>query len=226
MKKYIPLIIIICVLGLAWYFRLQDFLSFEQLRSHKEELDAFIKAHLIVAICAYILLYSLIVAASLPVAAFMSITAGILFAQMVGTMVAVISGTLGSTVFFLSTRLASKDLLKKKVGPALQKIQEGLEKDSFSYLLSLRLIPIFPFFLVNIAAAVLQLPLRTFVFATLLGIMPGAFVYVSIGVALSESLEHAQFSTKILLDPTILIALTGLGILALLPIIYRRLKRN
>ena len=95
-----------------------------------------------------------------------------------------------------------------------------------SYLLTLRLIPIFPFVAVNLAAALFQIPFKTFAFGTFLGIIPGSFVYVSMGVALQEVIQKPDFSPRIVLDPKILIALTGLGILSFLPVLYKRFKKN
>ena len=109
----------------------------------------------------------------------------------------------------------------------MERIRPGLERDGFSYLLALRLIPLFPFWLVNLAPALVRMPLRTFVGATLLGIVPGTFVFASVGAGLGAVLaEGRQPDLSVILRPAVLLPLLGLALLSLLPVAWRRWKER
>jgi uncharacterized membrane protein YdjX (TVP38/TMEM64 family) len=135
------------------------------------------------------------------------------------------SATTGAVGVFLIARTALGDVLRRRLtGGALERMAEGFRKNAFSYLLVLRLVPLFPFFVVNLAPAFLGVGLRTFLAATLLGIIPGAFVFASVGVGLGEVFEMGEsFSAAGLLTPKVIIALVGLAILSLAPIAYKRM---
>ena len=226
-KKFLPLIVIVILSLIAWYFGLYKYFSFEKIREHLQVIELYVHAHQILSVLIFAGLYVIVVVLSLPVATFMTITAGILFGQILGTSCVVISATIGATLLFISTKMASSGLMQKKAGPWIKKMQAGFKENALSYLLTLRLIPLFPFFAINIVAALLQIPLRTFFFGTLFGIIPGSFVYVSIGVALQDVIKQPNFSAySIAVQPKILIALTGLGILSLLPVLYKRFHQN
>lgn len=156
----------------------------------------------------------------------MTITGGLLFGQWIGTLASVVSATIGASILFLSARMASSDLLAKKSGSWINKMKDGFKENAFTYLLTLRLIPIFPFAVINVAAAIFQISLRTFFFATLIGIIPGSFVYTSMGVALREVIAQPDFSSGLILNPKVLFALAGLGLLALLPVLYKKFKKR
>jgi uncharacterized membrane protein YdjX (TVP38/TMEM64 family) len=126
----------------------------------------------------------------------------------------------------MSTKIATRNTVKKETGKWVKKMQAGFAENAFSYMLTLRLIPIFPFVLVNLVAGILQISLRAFFFGTLIGIIPGTFIYASVGVSMQNLLNHPNFSPDLLLEPQIIFSLTGLGFLALLPIIYKRLKKK
>lgn len=224
MQKYLPLLLIICFSLLAWFLGLKDYFNLETLRLYHGGLSLYIKEHLTLSLLIYSLAYILIVTLSIPVAAFMTILGGFLFGQFLGTCVVVISATLGAVLIFISAKRASKDLLTQKAGKFAQKMHRGFNENAFSYLLTLRLIPLFPFVAVNLAAALFQIPLRTFFTATFMGIIPGSFVYVALGVALQTVIDKPDLSLKLALDPKILLALGGLGLLSLLPIVYKKFK--
>lgn len=205
----------------VWFFNFQSYFSFDMLKIHQEFLDDFVAENKILSIIIYSIIYIAVVGLSIPGAAFMTLAGGFLLGQGIGTMAAVFSATLGASLFFLSAKKASADLLSKKAGLWAQKMQTGFSENAFSYLLTLRLIPIFPFVAINLAAALFQIPLRTFFWGTFLGIMPGSFVYVSMGVALRAVIQMPDFSSHIILDPKIFTALVGLGLLSLIPILYK-----
>lgn len=225
-KKYLPILLILLISAISWYFEIYKYFSFEVFKEHQQSLELFIEAQKFLSILIYCGIYILIVSISIPGASFMTITGGLLFGQWIGTSVSVISATIGATILFLSARMASSDLLAKKSGSWVSKMKDGFKENAFTYLLTLRLIPIFPFAVINLAAAIFQISLRTFFFGTLIGIIPGSFVYTSMGVALREVISQPDFSSGLILNPKVLFALGGLGILALLPVLYKKFKKN
>lgn len=222
-KKLMPLMVILFISLIALHFDLHKFLSFETLKTHNEELQILISQKFYICVLAYSIAYILVAALSIPAATFMTVTSGFLFGQMVGTTIVVLSATIGATFLFLSARYASSNLLDNKEN-FVTKMQKGFQESALSYLLTLRLVPLFPFVIVNLAAAFFQIPAKTFIIGTLIGIIPGSFVYSSIGVALQTVVGTEKLSPNLILDPQILLAFIGLGILSLLPILYKKLK--
>lgn len=225
-KKFLPLIFLGLSAIIAWSMGIHHVFSFESLKTHYVDLTQYVENHRGLAILIFWGLYCLCVSLSLPVATFLTLLAGVLFGQVLGTLAVVTAATAGASILFLSARLASKDFLLKKTGGFVQKMQAGFKENALSYLLTLRLIPLFPFVVVNLAAVLFGVPLSTFVFSTFLGIIPGSFVYVSMGVALGEVIQQPDFTPNIVLQPKILIALIGLGVFSLLPVIYKAFKRR
>lgn len=217
---------ILLISAISWYFEVYKYFSFEVFKEHQQSLESFIEKKRLLSILIYCGIYILIVSVSIPGASFMTITGGLLFSQWIGVSVSVVSATIGASILFLGAKMASSDLLKKKSGSWGSKMKDGFKEDAFTYLLTLRLIPIFPFAIINLAAAIFQIPLRTFFFGTLIGIIPGSFVYTSMGVALREVISQPDFSRGLILNPKVLFALAGLGILALLPVLYKKFKKN
>lgn len=224
--KYIPIItlIVLSIVGSIW--GIQKYFNVGQLKEHQVALELFIMQHEVLALVIYALIYITITGVSIPGATFLTIAGGFLFGQLIGTFVVVISATLGATVIFLSTKLATGELLQKRAGPWLKKMQQGFKENEISYLLTLRLIPLFPFVAVNLVCALIKVPLRTFFFTTLIGIIPGSFVYVSLGVAMHEVINQPDVTPNLIINHKILIALVGLGILTLLPVLYKYLHRH
>lgn len=225
MRRYLPLLIILLSGGLVIAFDLHKFLTFQELKTHKEALLSFVNTHPWQAAGIYFVLYVLVVSLSIPGAAFMSITSGFLFGQWIGTAIVITSATLGAVILFLSARFATPEALTKNAGPWVKSMEQGFRENAFFYLLTLRLIPLFPFMAVNLVSAIVQMPLKTFVIGTFLGIIPGSFVFVSIGVALQETISTPSFTGQIVINPSVWIALSGLGVLSLLPVIYKKYKK-
>ena len=226
LKKNLPFLALILLSCLAWFLGLAHYFTFEHLAKYQQFLNTIIQKHPIISIELYGIAYIIVVALSLPVASFMTIASGLLFGQWIGTVATVIFATLGASVLFLSAKMASKELLEKKSGSFAKKMQRGFKENAFFYLMTLRLIPLFPFFAVNIASALFQIPFRTFFWGTLIGIIPGSFIYVAMGVALREVIHQQTITVNTLLSPTLLLALVGLGILSLLPVLYKYFKKK
>jgi len=211
--------------GLIFWFDLDRYLTFTALRENRGLLVDFVEQRMLLAVLTYLAVYALATAVSLPGGALLSIAGGFLFGPWLGTLWIVIAATIGATAIFLIARTALGDPLRHRAGPALARMEAGFDENAFSYLLTLRLIPLFPFFLVNLVPAFLGVTWRTYVVATLIGVIPGAFVFASSGVGLGSVFDSAQvFSVQSVITPEILVALTGLGLLSLLPVVYKRFR--
>lgn len=220
-----PLLILAVGLVAFFAFDLGRYLSFEALREHRELLLAWVQAHPLLTPIAYMLAYIVVVAFSLPGGAIMTITGGFLFGTVFGALFAVTGASIGATLLFLAARTALAEPLRAKAGARLERMRRGFQENAFHYLLVLRLVPIFPFWLVNLAPALLGVPLRTYVAATLIGIIPGGIVYVLVGAGLGSVFERGEaFSLENVMTPEILAALVGLALLALLPVAYKKFK--
>ncbi len=157
----------------------------------------------------------------------MTLTGGFLFGTVFGTLYNVLGATIGATLVFLVARSAFGEVLQRRAGPALKKVEEGLREDAVSYLLVLRLVPLFPFWLVNLVPALFGISLRAYIVCSFFGMMPGALVYASIGGGLGEFLDRGEKpDLQAVLQPHILLPLIGLGLLALVPVVYKRWKRK
>jgi uncharacterized membrane protein YdjX (TVP38/TMEM64 family) len=205
---------------------LQRYVSFEALREHRSELMTFVTNHGALAPALFVTVYAAATALSLPGGLVLSVTGGFLFGALFGTGLAVAGATVGAICVFLVARTAFGNVLRRRLGGgALERMADGFRENAFSYLLVLRLVPLFPFFVVNLAPAFLGVPFRTYALATLIGIVPGAFVFASVGAGLGDVFElGGTFSAAGLLTPQIITALVGLAVLSLAPVAYKRLK--
>jgi uncharacterized membrane protein YdjX (TVP38/TMEM64 family) len=225
----------ILVLAMGWHREL----SLEALVRHRAALDAFIAAHFVAALAGFVAIYVAAVALSLPGALLLTISGGVLFGWLVGALAAVAGATVGATLVFLIARSALGDYVRRKAGARVTKLAEGFKADAFNYLLFLRLVPVFPFFLVNLAPALLGVRLGTFVAATALGILPATFAYAFVGsgldsvIAAQEAAYNAclaaggadcrlDFNVRQAVTVELVVALTALGVLALTPVLMRR----
>ena len=227
--KFLPLLAITAIAIIIWLSGVYRYVSLDTLRQNQEFLTEFTQAHLWFSALVYSAAYFAIVSLSIPVATIMTLIGGFLFGQWVGSVCVVLSASFGGCVIFLSTKFASKitnKSSKKEAGKWVKKMQIGFAENAFSYMLTLRLIPIFPFVIVNVVAGILQIPLRIFFFGTFFGIIPGSFIYVSVGVAMRKLLNQPEFSPSNLLAPHVILSLTGLGLLALLPIAYKKYSKR
>lgn len=226
-KRLIPLLVLALILVLFFVFDLGRFLSFDALAEHKVWLSAWVDAHAVLAPLLYILLYIAVVAFSLPGGLMMTISGGLLFGAIFGALYAVIGATIGATALFLIAKSSLGDFLLAKAGGAIKKMQAGFTDNALSYMFVLRLVPLFPFFLVNLAPAFLGVPLRIYVMATFFGIMPATFVFALAGSGLGSVLDQGgDISLAGVMTPEIMAAFAGLALLALIPVIYKRFSAN
>ncbi len=174
-------------------------------------------------------LYALVIAFSLPGGAVMTITGGFLFGWLGGGSIVVVGATIGATALFLIARTAVGGFLEAKAGPFVRKMEDGFRQNALSYLLAMRLIPIFPFWLVNLVPAFLGVSTTTYVIATFFGIIPGTFVYALVGNGLGALFDAGATSDSVLktiFQPQFLAPLIGLAVLAVLPVLYKKYQNR
>jgi uncharacterized membrane protein YdjX (TVP38/TMEM64 family) len=207
----------------ARFSGLGSYVSLETLAAHRQDLTLFAQSHFPQAALAYVGIYITVVALSLPGALFLSLTGGFLFGALTGALLTVTSATCGATIMFLVARTLSGDRALERLGTRGVLFSQNIRRNAWAYLLALRLIPLFPFFLVNLAPAFAGVGLATFVFTTFFGIIPGTAIFSLSGAGLGAVLEQGgAISAKSILTPEILAALSGLALFALLSIPLRR----
>lgn len=225
-KKFLPLIILIIILVIAYLLNLQHYFSFSYLQEKHQVLESLTDHHYFLASLLFCLIYIVSVAVSIPGASFLTIIGGFLFGIILGSIYVVISATIGATIIFLAAKTALSDWFYQKVKTyKLDKFAQGFEKNAFNYLFVLRLIPLFPFWLINIVPAFFKIRTSTYMLSTFLGIIPGSFVYVLVGNGISSVIAEGKTpDLKIIFQPYILAPLIGLAILSLIPIVYKKFK--
>ncbi len=223
LRRLWPLLVVAAGLALAYAAGLDRYLGFQALADNREALLAWKAAHEVRAVGAFILIYYLAVLFSLPGAVWITIAGGFLFGTLAATVYVVIGATLGAIGIFLAARHALRDFFAARAGPAMRRMEAGFRNNAFSYLLVLRLVPLFPFWLVNLVPALIGVPLRTYAFATFFGIIPGAVVYTSVGDGLGAVFEAGRAPDPgLIFEPRVLLPILGLALLALIPVIYRK----
>ena len=183
-KRLVPVALIVIAAGLFIAFDLHKYLSLDALREHRQVLLEFYAKNQALTVIAFIAGYATVVALSIPGAIWMTLLSGFLFGTWVGTAVVVVAATLGALAIFLAARYAMGDILERKAGPFIKGMEAGFQENAFSYLMFLRLVPAFPFWLVNLVPAFLNVSTGVFVLATVLGIAPATAVFNSVGSGL------------------------------------------
>jgi uncharacterized membrane protein YdjX (TVP38/TMEM64 family) len=225
LRRVLPLAVIAAGIAAFFAFGLDKYLTFEALRDNRMALKTFVDGNPVLAPALFMAIYAIAISLSLPGGAVLTITGGFLFGSIFGTGVVVVAATVGATLLFLAARSSLGDLLRAKAGPWLRRMEDGFRANALSYLLVLRLVPLFPFFVVNLVPAFLGVSLRTYMVGTLIGIVPGSFVFATVGAGLGSIFDSGQsFTARGILTPEIVTALAGLAVLALIPVIYKRIK--
>lgn len=225
--RLLPLGLLLLGMALFFVFDLERYVSLDALRDNREALVGWVARAGIAAWLAYIGVYALIAAFSIPAGALATIVGGFLFGPALAAALVIVGATAGASVLFLAARYAFADYLRAKAGPAIRRMEQGFNENALSYLLFLRLVPVFPFFLVNLAPAFLGVRLGTFVIGTAVGIVPGTVVYALVGDGLGAVLDAGQhLDTGIIFQPRFIAPIIGLALLALLPVAYKKLRRR
>ncbi|MBI4184631.1 MAG: TVP38/TMEM64 family protein [Proteobacteria bacterium] len=220
--RLVPVVVLLAGLVVAYAFGLTRYLSLDALRENRELLLGLLERNWPAAALLYIAVYAAAIAFSLPGGVFLTIVGGFMFGPYWGTLLVVVAATAGATALFLAARYLLGDALRERAGPALQRMEAGFRDNAVSYMFVLRLVPLFPFWLVNLVPACLGVPLGTYVFTTFFGIMPGSFVYASVGDGLGAILEVGGApDTGAIFRPRFLVPILGLVALALLPVAYK-----
>ena len=225
LRRFLPLAILGAGLIAFFALGLHRYVSLSTLRDHQESLGTFVVDYALLASVTYMLVYAAAAAFSVPVGAVLTIAGGFMFGVVCATLLVVVGATLGATGVFLAARTALGDALRRRAGTAVQRLEAGFRENAFSYLLTLRLIPGVPFWLVNLVPAFFGVPLGTYVLATVIGIIPATVVYTGVGSGLGVTLAAGQDpDLGIIFEPAILLPLLGLAVLSLLPVVYRKIK--
>lgn len=247
MKRYLPLIAILAVMALVFAMGWHKHLSFKTIGVNYQALQDFIDTNLILALLIYMAIYIAAVALSLPGGLVLTVSGGLLFGWQLGAPAAIIAATIGASLIFLIVKSSFGQSLAERAGPWVSKLQDGFKDNALSYLLFLRLVPAFPFFIVNIVPALLGVPLATYVMGTGLGIIPATTAFSVLGAGLGSAVEaqnKAYFAcvadnpgnsesscpytidTSALVTFELLAAFALLGVVALIPVAYKRWNRR
>ncbi len=199
------------------------YLTLSALAENRDWLGGLVQRWGLVAAILYTAVYAMLVALSVPGGAVLTLAGGFLFGTWLGALCAGIGATLGATGIFLAAR-AGLGGLARRAGPLVGKLEAGFRADAFNYLLVLRLVPIFPFWLVNLVPALVGVKLQTYVLATALGIVPATVIFASLGNGLGTVVDEPDLG--IVLRPSVLVPIVGLALLALVPVGYRRWRQK
>lgn len=218
-KKLAILLLVLMFIGLFFGLDLDRFLTLESLKANHQRLLAFYADQALLTVLVFVLIYVVQTTLALPGATILSLAAGAVFGPWLGTIYAVSAATCGAVLSFLVSRHLVRDVVLQHFGHRLEPINLELERRGFSYLLFLRLVPLVPFFLINLAAGLTRLPLRTFTLGTFLGIIPGGFVYVNAGASLATINAIRDIAS-----PRVLGSFALLGLFALMPVWYAKFR--
>jgi uncharacterized membrane protein YdjX (TVP38/TMEM64 family) len=210
--------VIAVAIGAFLYFDLGQYLSLDALKQNRDRLLTFTESNYAASVAIFILTYIVVTGLSLPGAVILTLAGGFVFGGVIGTLFVNLGATTGATLAFLAARYLLRDWVEQKFGRWIEPVQQGFAKNAFSYLLTLRLIPLFPFFVVNLVSGLTRVSVGTYVAATAIGIIPGSFVYAYAGRQLGTI-----SSLKEIASPNVIGAFVLLGLLALVPIVYKRL---
>ncbi len=246
-KRILPLVILAGVAALVISQGWHRYLSLESIAENRDVLKGYIDENAIAALLAYMGIYIVVIALSLPGGVFLTLTGGFLFGWVIGGLATVVAATIGATIIFLIAKTSFGEPLAERAGPKLDKLREGFQDNALNYLLFLRLVPLFPFWLINLAPALLGVGLGTYVIGTFFGIIPGTLAFSYAGVGLDSVIEAQQRAYQAclkgqsaggatnceftldpgaLVTPELLIAFAALGVVALLPVLLKKFRKS
>lgn len=243
LRRFGPLVAVTAAMAAVLFLGWHNHLSLETIVAQRDRFQAVLAQWPILSLLAYVTIYALSVALSLPGGLVLTVAGGLFFGWFIGALAAVTAATGGATAVFLIARSAMGETFHERAGPWLAKLSEGFKKDALSYMLFLRLVPAFPFWFVNIAPAVLGVPLRTYVVGTVCGIIPATFAFASAGAGLDSIVVAAKneyercialkgpaacalkVHASSLLTKELFLSLVLLGLVALLPVVLKRWRK-
>lgn len=220
-RKWVLLGTLIILSFIFFYYHLYDYLNFNTLKIYQSKLLEWTNTHYKIMITFYMIAFTFMIASALPSATFLTLLGGFLFGT-VAVVYAMFAITLGGVILYLAVRSAVGNDIKTRSSGWIKKMEAGFQENAFNYLLTLRLVPIFPCWFSNISAGALNIPLKTFISATVIGIMPSTFIYVMVGRSLDKFFDLDQTpSFHMIFTPSLLFPLLGLALLSLLPVIIK-----
>ncbi len=227
LRRWLPPLVMVAAIIAFFASGLGRYFTWDAFRDHREWLlDEIARARLAAPVV-FIVIYTMVAALSVPGGALLTLAGGFLFGTWLGGLYSLIGATFGGSIIFLIARTSFGDPLRRRAGPAARRLEAGFREDGASYLLFLRLVPLFPFWLVNLVPAFFGVSLRVFVLCSFFGMAPGSFVYSSVGAGAGTLIEQGQSpDLHIIFQPRVLLPLVALAILALVPIIYKKLRRE
>lgn len=241
-KRYLPLALLVGAIILVFSMGWHRYLTLETLADNRDLLKTYVAENFFLAALLFAALYISATALSLPGGLLLSVTSGFIFGSIIGGTIVVFAASIGASIIFLIAKTALGDQLASRAGPFLDRLRDGFQENALNYMLFLRLVPVFPFWLVNLAPAFLGVPLRTFFIGTLIGIIPGTFAFAFAGAGLdsiiaaqrasyeaclaSNPADQCSFSLdpSALITTELLIAFAALGVMALVPVIVQRIR--
>ncbi len=219
-KKGVGLGVILLGAGLFYFFGYGDFLSLQWLKTNQGSLDTFYQADSLTMMAGFVALFLVIGLFLLPGATLLSVCSGAVFGLPLGPLLVSLGSTLGAVLAFFVARYILRDWVEEKFGDRFQSVQAGLCENDIHYILVLRLVPLFPFFLVNIAMGASQVSWKMFMLGTLLGKLPATWIYANAGSHLASLRSISDIAS-----PGMVGALTLLALLALTPVIYKQMQK-
>jgi len=218
-KRWAPLIVLAVLMAAAFASGLHEKISLSVLQENKGAMLDAVAARPVVTALSFMAIYIVFVALSLPAATLLTLTGGFLFGPFFGTFYVVTAATIGATIIFFAAKTSLGATLREKAGGLYKRIEGNMNENAAGYLLFMRLVPVFPFFLVNIVPALFNVKPRTYILTTFFGIMPGSFVYVNLGGQLATIKNLSD-----LVSMQTLLAFALLGVFALIPTLYKQIK--
>jgi uncharacterized membrane protein YdjX (TVP38/TMEM64 family) len=243
-QRWLPLLVLAVVMIGGYLAGAHHLVSLDTIVALRDRFKSVIDAQPVFAIAGFIITYAAAVSISLPGASLFTLAAGLMFGWWMGGLAAAVAATIGACVVFAIARTAFGEVLARKAGPQVAKLQAGFCENALSYLLFLRLVPAFPFFIVNIVPALLGIPFRTYLIGTALGVLPGTFAFASIGSGLDSVVMRAKavqaaclraattadcpltIELATLITPEVKLACGLLGVLALIPVVLKYWRRR
>jgi uncharacterized membrane protein YdjX (TVP38/TMEM64 family) len=210
-RKLILVGIVVGSLGLFWHFDILNYLSLDMVKSQKDQWATYLAENALQAVAGFFLLYVLVTALSLPAASLMTVSAGALFGVVQGTVIVSFASTVGATVSFFVARYLLRDFCEKKFGQRMGEINQKFSEGGIYYVLSLRLLPLFPFFMVNILCGLSNVQAWRFFVASQIGMLPATAVYVNAGTQIMKIKSLKEIAT-----PSLILSLSALALLPML----------
>ncbi|WP_424982248.1 TVP38/TMEM64 family protein [Maritalea sp. S77] len=242
-KRWLPVALLLIIIAILYFTGSYKWLSIEALVQNYSAMVQFVTDYLLVAVLIYMVFYAAAVALSFPAAWVLTVSGGLLFGWWIAGLATIFAATLGASILFFIAKTSLGEHMRENAKGYIQKMRDGFQKDSVSYMFFLRLTPVFPFTLVNIVPGILGVPFGIYFWTTLVGIAPGSFAYAYAGEGL-DSIVRAQadayeacvaagnatcgISLKVgnIITTDLLIALGALGVASLIPIIVKRLRKS